>query len=205
MKKVLTAIAALVVCLSMNAQTWSVSAGYNHEIAKATTKIIGPSSAENIDRTGSHGFFVGANCEFPSDKMVSFYPGIRFTAAYDSDDHLVNETMSLYDILVPLNAKFNFGPFFVYAGPQIDFGISGKVKTSAGGISVTEDYYDTTLGEHLNRVVLNANLGLGFQFSNLRIFADWSANLTKFATFEVIGVEKKLTNHHVNVGVAFVF
>lgn len=207
MKKVLTAIAALMICVGMNAQTWSVSAGYSRLINKEKVTVVGPSSVTSTDSRSGNGFFVGANCEFPSDKVVSFYPGLRFSGEFVTDDDYADTKASLYAIEVPLNAKFSFNlgsaaKLFVYVGPQLELGLSAKSKVG----SATIDLYKDDSGSHLNRFVLNANAGLGFQFSNFRVFGEYARNLTKVVhTPQLVGAETKYSMQNINIGVAYVF
>lgn len=191
MKKALISLSALLLCFALNAQTWSITAGYDHSIERIKTSTI----------TNQHynGCFIGINWELPEDRLASFFPSIYINGAYAKDTKGFTTTISKYTLSVPLDIKFTFlvgarSRLFLYAGPEMNIGLSGKIK----GGSETIDLYKNDVLKY-RRFVLNGNAGFGYEHFDFRVFAEYAHNAMSLCSSTLINA------HYFKFGVSYKF
>ena len=146
MKKILSFVAVAAFMLfagKANAQL-SVHAGYQNYTIKAHTEVLGV-SADNSD--SEDGFYIGASYDYTVGGGLGVAPGLYF--AYVED---------VMDIRVPilLNYGINMDEIgiSVFAGPQINFGVSGDMYSDDG---------------NYNRFDLGISFGLQLSYKNISL------------------------------------
>ncbi|RYZ17287.1 MAG: PorT family protein [Chitinophagaceae bacterium] len=200
MKKQVLLIAALAAATASFAQqkvTVNVKAGVN------SASIVGDASkslnslvdyTNDIFQTRSKlGVYAGASVGIPVTEQFSIEPGINFDqkgyelrGSYEFDgiasvlSPSAKAQLNLNYISMPVLLKGNFGGFNVFAGPQVSYLASSKVRVTAGALGFNA--FDKTLdaGNQFNKWDMGVQAGLGYQLKNgLNISAAWDRGLTK--------------------------
>ncbi len=137
------------------------------------------------DTESKIGFLIGALAEIPFSSLISLRPelnfiqkGYKFEEGSPGDDRYT-ENVTLNYIELPLNFIYNApvgtGTFFVGAGPNFSFGLSGKQKTTETGdldetIDVKFDGKENATATddklHLKGFDFGGNLLAGYKMSN---------------------------------------
>jgi len=138
------------------------------------------------------GFYSGGYATFPVTDNFSVEPGLYYsskgyaiTGKYSVkgiDILSANATANLNTsyIELPLLLKANFNGLLLFAGPQIAYLTSARIKTTAGlaGINLFQSSLDIT--SQLNKWDAAIIGGIGYQFTNgLRITAAYERGLSK--------------------------
>lgn len=160
MKKLIL-VGALALCGAVNAQTFGVKAGVN---------VSNISEAE--DTKAKVGFNAGVFMNAPIAANFSIQPEVLYNSkGAKLDDSNFDIKVNLDYISVPVMFQYNATPkFYLEAGPEFSFLISGKVKAEGE----SEDVKDTFKGFDLG-----IGLGAGFNItSNLGVNARYVAGVT---------------------------
>lgn len=178
MKKImLTALLAVIVITSVNAQNFGVKAGLN--LASVTGDFT-----EGID--GRTSFHIGTVAEFKVSDKFSFQPELMYSSqgakVSDSEPGYYNyESVYKVDYLnIPLMAKYYVAEgFSIEAGPQIGFLLSAKDEWKEwdedyGTDSGTEDFKD-----YMSSIDFGLNFGVGYKLeSGLNFGARYNLGLS---------------------------
>lgn len=90
------------------------------------------------------GFHAGVNAQIPMAPQFFFQPGLLFsTKGAKNTNGELSSRYNLYYLELPLNfvykAMLGNGYFILGFGPYLAYGISGKVKTETGSVSLKTD------------------------------------------------------------------
>lgn len=164
MKKImLTALFAVVVLVSTNAQNFGVTAGYLNMEAK----VKGDGESIGVDDSG---FYVGGFARIPVSEVLDFQPGLQY-ASIDGDSFLLIPLLLSYKVA----EKFNLN-----GGGQFDYVLEDAEGMKKMGIGLAfGGSFDITPA-----VALEARYSLGL---NNRLKDEWGGNdiTVKFNTFQV--------------------
>jgi Outer membrane protein beta-barrel domain len=174
-------------------------AGVN--LSTMTLKTMGLS----IDPKTLVGFHVGGVFDIPLKGSLSLQPAILYSSK-GSKFSVGGEDMSIAPgfIEVPVNLAYSFEAgtvkFFVFAGPYLAYGISGKYKS--GGVEESIKYgsgdnYD------LKPFDLGLNLGAGLNINNFLVTAQYGLGLTNLSPSSSVDLEMK--NKVIGISVAYLF
>ncbi len=174
MKKVIVVCTAFVAVITISAQT--AKFGVTGGITIASQKF--KSSGISITSDSKVGFTVGLLADLGLSENFAFQPGLNFTqkgSKFSSAGESVTQTLNYIEL--PLNflykAPAGSGSFFAGIGPVLNYGISGKAKSSG----VSEDInFGSSDNDDYKAFEFSGNILAGYEFSN-GFFADVSYNL----------------------------
>jgi len=211
MKKIIFALAAILVCLSANAQKFGINAGYNRGFDYYKTAV---SEKWVVDEVRSNGGFLSFSAEFPREGVVGFLTGLTFSCDGSSKELLGSKlTYTNYSLSLPVDVKFNckFSETvggFIYGGLTGSLGLAANytvATTTATPVSTTVDLYKES---YYNRFILGFNAGLGLDIAkHFRIFGEYGQSLTNLINTESIendGVVKAKFGY-ISVGIGYIF
>lgn len=177
MKKVITA--ALAVCLISNVSaqkfTYGIKGGINTNQLAISVEDREENETTKIS-AGKIGFQVGGVAELSLSDNFAIQPNLLFAlkgGKFPASPYNIN----VYSIELPINLLYKTNGFFAGAGPNLGYGISGKVKVN----NRTYDLFDKDdAGEiPLKRFEVGANMIMGYQFpSGLNISSHYTVGLT---------------------------
>lgn len=210
MKKLLTTIlAASMLLIGTNAfAQFSVGAGYLN--STNTTKY----NSDNKASSNLNGFYVGGFFNADLGRSFSFTPGVYFSFLAASDaESFYNVVKTKADVRetylsIPLNFRYNYQladdmRIFVYAGPTLSCGLSGKVSNSAttiiGSVKGDLNYYDDLDYKRFDCLLGG---GLGFEISDaIQITVGYKYGLINTCDSDDI----KRHRSQINIGLAYIF
>ena len=160
------------------------------------TSLAGYAPNGTITRQMRPGFYAGLYATLPIGPSFAIEPGISYSEkgtvlqgkvpvpALDFLNTKLTSTARLAYIDVPVLAKVFITPgFYVYAGPQASFLISGKARVEAGALGFSAFKQDFDISNQLRKVDFAAVAGLGYQFENgLGLSAGYDYGLTSLDT-----------------------
>ena len=167
---------------NLSAQNFGVQVGGNLASTKLEYKLPGGTISQ--DTKSKLGFLIGAVAEFPFTSSISFRPelnfiqkGYKFDLTESGSTYTQDATLNYIEL--PLNFIYNApagkGTFFVGAGPNFSFGLSGKIKTTETGepnensdikFDGKENATSTDNNYHLKGFDLGGNLLAGYKLAN---------------------------------------
>jgi len=120
---------------------YGAKAGVN--LAKLTGKSDGES--DNLDtKTGLH---IGGLVEIPVSEKFSVMPELNFDQwGGQMDESGITAKLNLSYLNIPVLAKFNAGGLGIYAGPQIGFLMSAKIKVEDEDEDIKDSFKGTDFG-----------------------------------------------------------
>ncbi|MBK8710751.1 MAG: PorT family protein [Niastella sp.] len=138
-----------------------------------------------------NGFYAGVNASIPLGSGVSLVPAVQYTQkGYELNGELnikgleflgANAKAQLQNdyIDIPVLLKADLGGFNVFAGPQVSYLASSKLRTTAGvlGINLLDKKLDAS--NQFNKWDAGVTAGLGYSFSNFNINASYDYGLSK--------------------------
>jgi len=145
-----------------------------------------------ISTSNRTGFYAGVNSNIPLGSGVSLQPGLYYTQkGYEMRGDFAikgmeflgaNAKASLQNdyIDIPVLLKADLGGFNVFAGPQVSFLASSKLKTTASvlGISLLNKTMDAK--DQFNSVDMGIVGGIGYEFKNgFNVSAVYNYGLSK--------------------------
>ena len=160
------------------------------------TSLAGYAPNGTITRQMRPGFYAGFYATLPIGPSFAIEPGISYSEkgtvlqgkvpvpALDFLNTKLTGTARLAYIDVPVLAKVFITPgFYVYAGPQASFLVSGKARVEAGALGFSAFKQDFDISNQLRKVDFAAVAGLGYQFENgLGLSAGYDYGLTSLDT-----------------------
>jgi hypothetical protein len=165
MKKIifiLSAVCFTVVTLKAQTTSFGFKAGVN-----ANTFTLKSDAAGNETRLTltSPGFHIGGLADIKFSPNFSLQPQLLFASKGGKLEQGGNETkFNFYTIDVPLNLLYNSNGFFIGAGPNFSYGISGKGKAS--GQDEVDLFEEDALGvdQKFKRFEIGVNATMGYRF-----------------------------------------
>lgn len=162
------------------------------DAVKTFTDLAGYTPDGTITRQMRPGFYAGLYATLPIGPGFAIEPGISYSEkgtvlqgkvpvpALDFLSTRLTGTARLAYVDVPVLAKVFITPgFYVYAGPQASFLVSGKARVAAGALGFTAYKQDFDISSQLRKVDFAAVGGLGYQFENgLGVSAGYDYGLT---------------------------
>ena len=149
------------------------------DAVKTFTNLAGYAPDGTITREMRPGFYAGLYATLPIGASFAIEPGINYSEkgtvlqgkvpvpALDFLNTKLTGTARLAYIDVPVLAKVFITPgFYVYAGPQASFLVSGKARVEAGALGFSAYKQDFDISNQLRKVDFAAVGGLGYQFEN---------------------------------------
>ena len=162
------------------------------DAVQSFTTLAGYAPDGAVSRQMRPGFYAGLYATLPIGPSFAIEPGISYsekgtvlrgTLPFPALDFLnaqVTGTARLAYVDVPVLAKVFVTPgFYLYAGPQASFLVSGKARVEAGALGFTAYKQDFDVSDQLRKVDFAAVAGLGYQFENgLGLSAGYDYGLT---------------------------
>jgi hypothetical protein len=183
MKKIAILAIAAVVTTATYAQmttTFGIKAGVQNNLL--VSRETGGSDTR-MAYTG-FGFHVGGIADLKFSEHFSVQPQLLFVSKGIklSDDN----NLSMLNIDLPINLLYRNNGFFIGAGPNFSYGISGKLKEDG---SDDEDIYEEVGGESLfKRFDIGVNTTLGYEFpSGLLLSAQYTPGLADLSNTDSDG------------------
>ena len=149
------------------------------DAVQSFTTLAGYAPNGTISRQLRPGFYAGLYATLPIGPGFAIEPGITYaekgavlrgTLPFPALDFLkanVTGTARLAYIDVPVLAKVYLTPgFYLYAGPQASFLVSGKARVDASVLGFSAYKQDFDVSNQLRKVDFAAVAGLGYQFDN---------------------------------------
>ena len=166
------------------------------DAVKSFTTLAGYAPDGAVTRAMRPGFYAGLYATLPIGPGFAIEPGISYsekgtvlrgTLPFPALDFLnaqVTGTARLAYLDVPVLAKVFITPgFYLYAGPQASFLVSGKARVEAGALGFTAYKQDFDISDQLRKVDFAAVAGLGYQFENgLGLSVGYDYGLTSLDT-----------------------
>ncbi|MDO7848837.1 porin family protein [Hymenobacter sp. M29] len=162
------------------------------DAVQSFTTLAGYAPDGAIGKSMRPGFYAGIYATLPLGPSFAIEPGITYsekgavltgTLPFPALDFLnakVTGTARLAYVDVPVLAKVFVTPgFYLYAGPQASFLVSGKARVDASVLGFSAYKQDFDVSNQLRKVDFAAVAGLGYQFDNgLGISAGYDYGLT---------------------------
>ncbi len=162
------------------------------DAVRSFTTLAGYAPDGTVTKQMRPGFYAGLYATLPITPSFAIEPGITYaekgtvlrgTLPFPALDFLnanVTGTARLAYVDVPVLAKVYLTPgFYLYAGPQASFLVSGKARVEAGALGFTAYKQDFDVADQLRKVDFAAVGGLGYQFNNgLGLSAGYDYGLT---------------------------
>lgn len=159
---------------------------------KSFTDLAGYAPDGAITRQMRPGFYAGLYATLPIGPGFAIEPGVSYAEkgtvlrgnvpvpAFDFLNTRLTGTARLAYVDVPVLAKIFITPgFYIYAGPQASFLVSGKARVGAGALGFTAYKQDFDISSQLRKVDFAAVGGLGYRFENgLGLSAGYDYGLT---------------------------
>ena len=149
------------------------------DAVQSFTSLAGYAPAGAVSKQLRPGFYAGVFATLPLGPGFAIEPGITYaekgavlkgTLPFPALDFLnanVTGTARLAYIDVPVLAKVFITPgFYLYAGPQASFLVSGKARVDASVLGFSAYKQDFDVANQLRKVDFAAVGGLGYQFDN---------------------------------------
>lgn len=149
------------------------------DAVRSFTDLAGYAPEGTITRQMRPGFYAGLYATLPLAPGFVLEPGISYaekgtvlqgTVPVPALDFLKTKltgTARLAYVDVPVLAKVFLTPgFYLYAGPQASFLVSGRARVEAGALGFTAYEQDFDIASQLRKVEVAAVGGLGYQFAN---------------------------------------
>lgn len=168
-----------------------------------------------VTRQMRPGFFAGVYATLPLGPGFALEPGLSYSekgtilrgtvpvAALDFLNTRLTGTARLAYVDVPVLAKVFITPgFYLYAGPQVSFLVSGQARAEASVLGFSAYRQDFDISSQLRKVDFAAVGGLGYQFDNgLGLSAGYDYGLSSLDT----GNRFDAQNRVVKVGLNYSF
>ena len=162
------------------------------DAVKSFTNLAGYAPDGAITRQMRPGFYAGVYATLPIGPGFAIEPGVSYSEkgtvlqgkvpvpALDFLNTTLTGTARLAYVDVPVLAKVFVTPgFYLYAGPQASFLVSGKARVEAGALGFTAYKQDFDIANQIRKVDFAAVGGLGYQFENgLGMSAGYDYGLT---------------------------
>lgn len=185
------------------------------DAVKSFTELTSYAPDGAITKQMRPGFYAGVYATLPLGPGFAIEPGINYsekgtvlkgTLPFPKLDFLnanVTGTARLAYVDVPVLAKVFITPgFYLYAGPQASFLVSGKARVRAGALGINAYQDDFDISNQLRKVDFSAVGGLGYQFENgLGLSAGYDYGLSSLDTNNRFDAQNRV----IKVGANFSF
>lgn len=178
-KNMLTAILFIAV-LSAHAQTstrFGIKGGVNGNTFYLKTEGTGSDSRFSLTKPGFH---VGGLVDIAFGPHFSVQPQLLLAMKGGKIEQSGSATdFTFYTIDLPINLVYNYNGFFIGAGPNLSYGISGKGE--ATGSPEVDLYEDDALGpdSKFKRFEVGANVMMGYRFpGGFMLSSNWTPGLS---------------------------
>ena len=227
MKKLFLITVALTTILSVNAQKFGVKVGVNLSGVNSSTTLQDYQTAAL--NGGLQGGFV---LEFSPVKVI----GIRTEALFsqkgyniESDvnvngtDAVINTSLTLNYIEVPLLLKLKLGPLYLTAGPYFSYAVSGKdiATITVDGQKLAEQQYadygqvpsndifkDAEFnGDNItySRTDMGLNIGLGVKLLKFFAEARYGTGLANIKSYDGMPSDEYMKNYTISLSAGILF
>lgn len=209
MKKIVLVLSASLISLvTINAQTiaFGVKGGVNANNLPLKTEA-GTSDDIVLDG-GTTGFHVGGVVDLAFNSHFSIQPNLLF--AMKGGGFFTEGKINIMAIDLPINFLYKHDGFFVGAGPNFSYGISGKLKPYDSAEEDVDLYEkpDPTTEEPFKRFEIGANVLMGYQFpSGLTIGASYTPGISNLLNDEdgTIGANTKINTRMFGFSIGYMF
>lgn len=174
MKNLLAVLALTFVCFSVSAQI-RVAPKVGLNLANRSFEVDGLKGRENAIVS----FHAGVIAEYYLTDFLSLEPGVLFSQkghreeVYDGGNYYEDKYQINY-LEIPLNLKFNFGNFYINAGPYYALAVSGKRKINGGKADL---FIGNGANDDVQKSDLGMNLGVGVNISRTQIGVNYGFGL----------------------------
>ncbi|WP_035559486.1 porin family protein [Hymenobacter sp. IS2118] len=166
------------------------------DAVKSFTELTGYLPDGAITQEIRPGFYAGLYATLPLGPRFTIEPGVSYSEkgtvlrgkvpvpALDFLNTNLTGTARLAYVDVPVLAKVFVTPgFYLYAGPQASFLVSGKARVEAGALGFNAFREDFDISNQIRKVDFAAVAGLGYQFENgLGLSAGYDYGLSSLDT-----------------------
>lgn len=200
MKKVLLAVAVVMLAMSVNAQVqFGVKAGLNVANQKYSSSGISMSPKSLI------GFHVGVIADMPLNEKFSIQPGLLFSQkGAKMDQNSVTEKAIFNYLDIPINAVYKIDAggvkVLLNAGPSIGYALGGKYKVD----SESEDIEFGSEDGKYKRLDLGFGFGGGVQFGSVIASLNYNLGLANIIN-SPSGADYKIKNNVFSISLAYLF
>ncbi|HMR91871.1 MAG TPA: porin family protein [Chitinophagaceae bacterium] len=200
MKKTFLFAIALFAIHSLHAQktTFGIKAGVNTN----AFVVRGESGGDKVSYSASKiGFQAGGVADISFSEHFSIQPNLLVVlkgGKYPASKYAIN----IFSADLPINFLYKNNGFFAGAGPNLSYGISGKIKAE----DETIDVYSDEAGEiPLKRFEMGANLLMGYQFAKgVSISANYTLGVSNILNVDDPG-DSKVNNNYLGLSIGFNF
>ncbi len=227
MKKISLLIVALIIILNVNAQKFGFKIGVNLSgVNSSTTLQDYQSAALNGGLNG------GLVFEFKPTKHVGFRTEALFSQKgynvesdvnVDGTDAVINTSLTLNYIEVPLLLKFKLGPAYITAGPYLAYAVSGEdiASITVDGQKLAEDQYadygqvpsndifkdGEFNGDNITYSRTDAGLNIGLGIKLLKFFAEarYGTGLANIKSYDGMPSDEYMRNYTLNLSIGILF
>lgn len=205
MKKITTVILLLMAVLTMQAQStnFGVKAGVNQNTFYL--KEEGSSGARYV--LSKSGFHAGFIADLGFNEHFSIQPQLLFASKGGKINLGGGDTdFDFLTIDLPVNFLYNYNGFFIGAGPNLSYGLSGKEKIS--GSPDVDLYEDGVVGSgKFKHLEIGANVLMGFRFpSGFMVSANYTPGLTDSFDEDAGSTDEiKSTNSFIGFSIGYMF
>ena len=194
MKKVLTFAAAVVLFAGMASAQLGIHVGYAPQTYKYTYTSGSTTTTNTKEMTG---FFAGIDYNVALTGDLKLCVGLQGRYNTSSDENTtvgVTTKVSDNQMLIDVPVLFNYGlnlsdalKISVFAGPTVNFALSGKTTTTVSGTpgglldgeTETDWYGDNS---NLKKLDLALTVGAAITFSDIKIFGGYNMGLLNLST-----------------------
>ena len=136
----------------------------------ATLATLSAKDFDDVDKGTKFGFTLGLFNNVPLTDNITFRPGLNFTQKGGQFKESSEKASFTFNYLeLPLDFIYNSeGGFFVGLGPQLGYGLSGKLKYTIAGTDTEEDLdFGSDEGkDHFKAFEFAGNVLAGYELSN---------------------------------------
>jgi hypothetical protein len=160
----------------------------------------------NLESPGV-GFQFGGVADISVSSNFSVQPNLLFN--YRSGKMLYGEPgdFSAISVDIPINALYHNNGFFIGAGPNFSYGLSGKIKPLEDG-GEELDFYEEVDGEDapIKRFEIGANIMMGYQFgSGFALQVNYTRGFNNLVNDEDVSEELKWNTRQFGLTFSYMF
>jgi hypothetical protein len=203
-KSILVISAVLALAATGTAQNinFGIKAGLTHNTLNF--KIEAEETEAKLEGSNA-GFYVGGIANFKLSENFSLQPNLLFVMkggrlSMDGDNKLTS-----FHIDLPVNFLYTANGFFIGAGPNFSYALSGKVKAND---EESVDIFDKEEASYfyLKKFELGANVLMGYTFPNgLVISASYTPGIANIAGYKDEDVEMTAHNKSFGISIGYMF
>lgn len=207
--------------MQIRAQSLYIKGGFN--MSRMFVKFNGT----DTNTMYQPGFHIGAIIDYPSNDLLSLETGLFLTTRGEKTHLIFNlgvpigridnsEATTLYylDLPIRIRAAYNVGKrikIFAVAGPHFDFGLAGKMKSTAkflDTVRVAHDKRNIKWGKDYNndqyeRFDTGLSFGGGLKVSSVLFDVTYNMGLYDISPLDLYGETVKNRNLEISVGYRF--